>query len=469
MVLMEGTQEASPVRDDYIINYDAERLEALKKENATGNSSTCESAGGDEDTGTSEDRGRDAEVLRCDDRIPTAAYCRVSTTSDLQDGSFETQCEYYRKLITDNPSMRLVDIYGDQGKSGRSMYTRPELQRLIADCEAHKVKLILTKSVSRFARNMMECVSMVRHLKELGVTIRFEKERLSTDSMGFELVLGILATLAEEESRSLSQSMNWSRIQHLKQGEPWEAASYGYKSVGERHKWEIVPREAEVIRKAFYMAGMCYKIPEILRELNRMELKNSNTGDNNSTTGNKCNNADSGRTDSGNTSSGDKTCSRNWNRTMLRYALTNLVYKGDYLSNKEVCIVEKDGKAKRVKNKGHVGQILLEGHHEAIVSRELFDVVQKLIKAGLLSARKSIFSDEDVALMKEAMGLAAAENNSLPTEETSPLQAEKINAFPTKELQEQIVKLEQETVEHTSAGKLEQMAAGKLEASPWQM
>ena len=133
-----------------------------------------------------------------DKRIPTAAYCRVSTKRDTQDGSYEVQRAYYEKLISEDPTLELVGIYGDHGKSGRYMRGRAELNRLIKDCEAGKVKLILTKSISRFARNMMECVETIRHLRELGVTIRFEKENIDTDTMGGELMLGILATIAQE-------------------------------------------------------------------------------------------------------------------------------------------------------------------------------------------------------------------------------------------------------------------------------
>ena len=315
-------------------------------------------------------------------QIPTAAYCRVSTNSDTQDGSYEVQCAYYKKLIEENPQMKLVGIYGDHGKSGRNIKDRKELNRLIADCEAGKVKLILTKSISRFSRNMVECVDTIRRLTSLGVTVRFEKENISTNSMGGELMLGILATIAEEESHSLSQNMSWSRRKHLERGEPWDVPRYGYVSSGREHKWIPVPHEVEVVRKAFYMAGMCHTIPEIMDELNRME-------------------AEAGS-------------SRVWNRTPLRSMLTSVVYVGDYLSNKQCKIIDENGHSKRVVNRGEVEQILIEGHHEAIVSRELFDAVQNLVEAGLLSARRTRFSQRDEELMEEAMEAAANEEANRP-------------------------------------------------------
>ena len=310
--------------------------------------------------------------------IPTAAYCRVSTNRDVQDGSFEVQWDYYRNLINNDPKLKLVGIYGDHGKSGRSMANRKELNRLIADCEAHKVKLILTKSISRFSRNMVECVETIRHLRSLGVTVRFEREGISTDNMGGELMLGILATIAEEESRSISQNMNWSRRKHLECGQPWEPARYGYKSVGKEHKWIPVPHEVEVVRQAFYMAGMCYKIPEIMKELNSMEEEAGSD--------------------------------RRWERTPVRNMLTSTVYVGEYLSNKECKIVDKEtGKVKRVKNNGYVEQIKIEGHHEAIIGRELFNIVQKVVEEGLLSAARTNYSKNDYRLIKEAIEAAAKE------------------------------------------------------------
>ena len=241
----------------------------------------------------------------------TAAYCRVSTTSDTQDGSFEVQCEYYEKRIKEDPGMELVGVYGDHGKSGRSMRGRKELNRLIKDCEAGKIDLVLTKSISRFARNMLECVETIRHLSELGVVVRFEKEGLDTETMGGELMLGILATIAQEESNSIAQNLRWSRQKHIERGQPWDKPRYGYVSVGSEHKWEVVPHEAEVVRRAFYMAGMCHTYGEIAEELTRMEEKQG-TG-------------------------------KVWNKTPVVNLLRSNVYLGEYLSNKECTIIDKDG------------------------------------------------------------------------------------------------------------------------------
>lgn len=305
------------------------------------------------------------------------AYCRVSTASDTQDGSFETQCEYYEQLIKADPEMEFVGVYGDHGKSGRTMDKRTELNRMVKDCENGMIDLILTKSISRFARNMMECVETVRHLKSLGVQIIFEKENLDTDTMTGELILGILAAIAQEESNSISQNMAWSRAKHLERGQPWNHPRYGYTSVGKEHRWEIVPHQAEVVRMAFYMAGMCHTYGEIRDEMNRME-KEEGTG-------------------------------RVWKNNTVALLLHSENYVGDFLSNKDCLIVDSNGKQKRVKNKGFADQILIEGHHPAIVSHELFDIVQELISHGTLGGRRTVFSSEEKYLMEKAKKIAEQE------------------------------------------------------------
>lgn len=310
-------------------------------------------------------------------KIPTAAYCRVSTMSDLQDGSYEVQRDYYRKLIEASPDMELVGIYGDHGKSGRSMMARPQLQKLIKDCDAGKIQLILTKSISRFARNMMECVETIRHLRELGVKVVFEKEGFDTESVGCELILGILATIAQEESNSLSQNIIWSRHQHALKGEPWERPPYGYVSVGKNHKWVAVPEQGDVIRQAFYMAGMCYTYMEIIEELNRMEREMGSE--------------------------------RVWTRGTLAILLKNCAYIGEYLSNKECTIALEDGTTKRVKNKGYKDQIRIEDHHEAFVSRELFEAVNNLLKLRALNACLHNYSAEQERAREYGMTVAAKE------------------------------------------------------------
>lgn len=304
----------------------------------------------------------------------TAAYCRVSTLNDSQDGSFEIQCEYFEKRIKTDPAMEFAGVYGDHGLSGRSVKGRKELNRLIEDCEAGRVERILTKSIGRFARSMGECVEVIRHLSDIGVGIYFEREGLDTLSMNGELILGILATIAEEESNSIARNCIWTRQKYLERGEPFSPARYGYVSVGKNHRWEIVPDEAEVIRKAFFMAGMCYRYKEILSAMNQMEIENGNK--------------------------------RTWNQHSLARVLGSVVYIGDYLSNLYCTVIDENGRRKQVLNKGHVDQILIQEHHPALVSSELFEIVQQLIQHKTLGSGRSNFYYHERETMEKAKRIA---------------------------------------------------------------
>ena len=157
-------------------------------------------------------------------------------------------------------------------------------------------------------------------------------------------------------------------------------ARYGYVSVGKEHVWEVVDHEAEVVRQAFYMAGMCHTYQEIAEELTRMEAED-----------------------------GD---GRVWNKTPVVNLLRSEVYIGNYRSNKECRIVDEKGQVKRVKNKGQVDQILIEGHHPALVSEELYYVVQELLDHVTLGGHRSKFSKEEQAIMDRAMKLAVKEAES---------------------------------------------------------
>ena len=271
------------------------------------------------------------------EKIKTAAYCRVSTDKEAQEGSYELQEQYFTELITSNPAMELVGIYGDKGRSGLKRAGRPGLQRLLEDCRAGKVQLILTKSISRFARNMAECAEMIRELRSLGVNILFEDQDIDSQDTAGDLVLNIFAAIAEEESHSISQHALMAHEQYVLEGRPYGRISYGYKNGG-NHKWIINEDEAPLVRKAFEMADAGRSYAEIRRALDEMS-------------------------------------DIIWSQSRLRYLLTNVVYKGDYYSHKTICIVP----GRQVRNNGYRDRIYIEEHHEAIVSPELFERVQERI------------------------------------------------------------------------------------------
>ena len=143
-------------------------------------------------------------------KTKVAAYCRVSTGMDDQLVSLETQKSHYENLIGSNPEWEYAGLYYDEGISGTSKEKRPALMQMIADCEAGKIDRIMTKSLSRFARNTTDCLELTRKLLDLGITIYFEKENLDTGSMESELLLSIMSSLAESESVSISENSKWS-------------------------------------------------------------------------------------------------------------------------------------------------------------------------------------------------------------------------------------------------------------------
>lgn len=286
-----------------------------------------------------------------------AAYCRVSTLSEEQELSFRTQTDYYQKKIAADPGKVLVGIYGDRGLSGLGMQKRKELQRLINDCRNGLIDIVMVKSVSRFSRNMSECVKTVNELRSLGITVIFEKEGINTSDPSSELFLNILASLAQEESNSISQNIRWARKKRAESGDPVRQACFGYRlsprEKGKPRQWLIIREEAAIVKKAFDLALEGKTYPRILEEMNEME-KSSESG-------------------------------RTWGRVRLFSTLQNEVYKGDVLTNKYY--VPDYVTKKLVKNRGEHPQVYIEEHHDAIIEPKKFDRVQMMIKEGMLATR----------------------------------------------------------------------------------
>mgnify|MGYP004514616515 FL=1 len=279
--------------------------------------------------------------------LRVAAYCRVSTDKEAQEGSYEGQMAYYRSFITGDPRMRLVGLYGDKGKSGLSAKKRSGLQRLMEDCRAGKIDLILTKSISRFARNMSDCAELMRELRGLGVQVLFEKEGLHSMCDNAALMLHILSAIAQEESQSISQHTARAHEQYALEGRPFGRVAYGYRNAGD-NRWEINEGEASKVRRAFDLAGAGNSYQEILKALNTMEEGPV------------------------------------WRQKRLKRMLTNPVYKGDYVTNQTVSLVP----GKQVVNKNYRDRIYIREHHEPIVSPEEFEAVQRLISLGALRSNR---------------------------------------------------------------------------------
>ncbi len=288
-------------------------------------------------------------------RIRTAAYCRVSTAKEAQEGSYEMQERYFMNLIKSNPGMELVGIYGDKGKSGLRTAGRPGLQRLLEDCRADRIDLILTKSISRFARSMSDCAAMIRELRAIGVHVLFEKENVNSGNANCDLILNIFSAIAQEESHSISQHSVRSHEQYTLEGRPFGRVSFGYRNAGD-NRWEVNEEEAPKVRLAFHMASQGKSYGEILRALDETEKETGYA----------------------------------WKQKRLKHMLTNPVYKGDYYSHGTVCLVP----GKPIPNRGYRDRFYIKGHHEPIVSPERFDRVQEIIARGILISYKRL-SKED--------------------------------------------------------------------------
>ncbi|HGD4942539.1 TPA: recombinase family protein [Streptococcus agalactiae] len=207
---------------------------------------------------------RQAQKVTAIKRLKVAAYTRVSHTSLLQ--SLSNQVSHYSQLIQANPEWDYVGVYSDSAISGRSQAYRRDFQQLLEDCRKGKIDLILTKSISRFGRNTVELLETVRELKRLGISVRFEKEKIDTLTAEGELLLTLLASMAQEESQSISQNIRWRVKKRFEEGKPYIPQDiFGYRWNGD--EYVIEPHEASIVRQVFewYMEGL--SAPKIAKRL----------------------------------------------------------------------------------------------------------------------------------------------------------------------------------------------------------
>ena len=299
-----------------------------------------------------------------------AAYCRVSTGMECQESSYEIQKSYFTELLSNNPDEELVKVYADEG-SGRSTQGRPEFRQMIQDCMDGKIDIIYTKSISRFSRNMLDCVTVVRRLKELGIPVIFEKEGINTMNGQSELFFHILAIIAEEESKSIGENVRAGIAYLHDQGIPTGRVTYGFRRVNKQGEWRIVESEARRVRYAFDQAakGVCYA--DIRACLDKMEDE-ENTG-----------------------------VSWSQNRNRLPNMLKNVAYMGDYWTDCYYTAYSKNGHRYSKRNRGERAQVHLEDHHEGIVSREQFERVQTMIQMGLLHSGRKKYNDEQQKVLND--------------------------------------------------------------------
>ena len=297
-----------------------------------------------------------------------AAYARVSTDEEEQLTSYEAQVDYYTRYIQANPDWELVEVYADEGISGTNTKKRKNFNRMIEDALAGKIDRIVTKSVSRFARNTVDTLTTIRKLKDKGVGVFFEKENIDTlDSKG-ELLITIMSSLAQEESRSISENVTWGWRKRIADGKVTVAYSHflGYEK-SEDGTMQIVEDEAKIIRQIYGMFLDGQTPSGIAARLTRQGIPSP-----------------AGK--------------EKWQSSTVKSILTNEKYKGDALLQKTFTVdfLQKKKKA----NEGEVPQYYVENSHPAIVTEEVFDLVQHELRRrqqkGRHTSAASIFSNRIV-------------------------------------------------------------------------
>ncbi len=290
-------------------------------------------------------------------RYRVGAYCRVSTDSDVQAGSLRVQREHFLSMIRMNPDWEFTDIYCERGISGTRKEERPELQRLLKDCRSGRVDLVLAKSISRFARNTTDCLQMVRELTGMGVNLIFEKEHIDTRLVDSEFLMTILASLAEDESHSISENNRWAIHIRFQNGtyRP-SSAPFGYDLAD--GTLAVNEKEAAAVREIFrmYLSGTGTK--DITEWLNSAKIPQKR----------------SGQTWKGKERSGK------WTMKGVIGILRNINYAGDVLYQKSF----HDASFTLRPNHGEYPQYYMENRVPAIIGREDFLRAQALLEENRL-------------------------------------------------------------------------------------
>lgn len=288
--------------------------------------------------------GKTGSSVKEKPRLRVAAYCRVSTDTEEQATSYQTQVEHYTEYISRNPEWTLAGIYADDGISGTNTKNRVEFNRMMDDCGAGRIDMIITKSISRFARNTLDCLKHIRALKAQNIPVYFEKESINTLDAKGEVLLTIMASLAQQESQSLSQNVKLGLQYRYQQGKVQVNHNrfLGYTKDAEGNLI-IDPEQAEIVKRIYreYLEG--YSMDRIKAGLERDGIP---------------------------TGAGKTT----WHTSTINKILRNEKYIGDALLQKTYTtdFLNKT----RVKNNGIVPQYYVEGNHEPIIPKQLFLKVQ---------------------------------------------------------------------------------------------
>jgi DNA invertase Pin-like site-specific DNA recombinase len=275
------------------------------------------------------------------------AYCRVSTDSREQQNSFSAQMQYYTAMIENQENWQLAGIYADEARSGTKLQKRDDFLRMMKDCEDGRIDMIITKSLTRFARNTVDSIQAIRRLKELGVSVYFEKEHIDSLSEKSEMMLTILSSLAQGESESTSTNNKWAAIKRFQDGTfILGTPSFGY-TKDEKGELIIQEQEAAIVRRIFreYLNGKgTYAIARDLSEEGIPTIRSA----------------------------------EKWNDGVIKEMLLNPIYTGNLLHQKTMTTEVLPFKRKR--NKGQLPQYLVEDNHEVIILPEQAEAVKEIFE-----------------------------------------------------------------------------------------
>ncbi len=274
--------------------------------------------------------------------VRVAAYARVSSDKDAMLHSLSSQVSYFSKMIQSHDSWKYVGVYSDEGITGTKI-DRSGFTRMIEDAKSGKIDVIVTKSLSRFARNTLDCLKTIREMKAINVDIYFEEQNIHTLSSNGEFLISLLAGYAQEESRQCSENTLWRVRKNFSEGKPYGGYSFlGYKV--EKGEYTVVPKEAAIVRRIFdlYLAGNGFvKIARILTDEGIKSYEGNN-----------------------------------WNKSVISKILSNVTYTGALHLQKTY--TENHITKKTKINKGEKALYIVDDHHEPIISQEIFDKAQEL-------------------------------------------------------------------------------------------
>lgn len=289
-------------------------------------------------------------------KVRVAAYCRVSTDEEEQLNSYESQIAYYTEAISKNPRWTFAGVYADEGITGTVTSKRKDFLRLMRDCEKGKIDMVLTKSISRFARNTVDSLSWVRKLRAMNIGVYFEEQAIDSLKAENEMLIGLFSVIAQAESENISSNVKWGIRQSMKNGKFCSNFScFGYRR-GNNGVPEIIPEQAEIVRLIFdrFLDGNSLEqIQMYLQEKGILTYKGKNV----------------------------------WNKKIISSILKNEKYAGDLLLQKTFC---SDPISKKTKiNRGELPKYLVNNNHPAIIERDKFNMVQLEIARRSSKRKKS--------------------------------------------------------------------------------